>query len=463
MALQSEHSILFVDDEKSIANALRRLFRKEGYQLFTASSGQEALDLLSQTEKPVSLIISDQRMPEMNGAQFLERARKIFPDAMRFLLTGYSDMDAIVDAVNNGKIHRYLTKPWNDDDLVLQVRQALEQVEMGAENKRLQALTAKQNKELKILAKGLEKKVQIRTREIALRNKALKSANQMLEKSFHDVIRLLVSLVESLNPKLGAYMRQTADISTTIAHALKLEKKEIDQIKMAALIHDIGLMGLPEEMLGMHEGELSDDQLRMYRQHPVIASMWLESMENLSSVGEMVLFHHEYVDGSGFPSRIKGADIPLGSRIIQASSLYSRIHTAWPREVNRLKTFVGHTLGQVAGEINWGDPDVMMRQIAERMLLFGIGKQYDEDIVNHLIRIVNQPDEIAAVKEQDADAIVRVGIEELKEGMKLVTDLRLIDGRLLLAKHSELSSKSIETLQNLARNSLIESEIYITR
>ena len=77
MALKTEHSILFVDDEKSIANALRRLFRKEGYQLFTASSGQEALDLLSKTEKPVSLIISDQRMPEMNGAQFLERARKI--------------------------------------------------------------------------------------------------------------------------------------------------------------------------------------------------------------------------------------------------------------------------------------------------------------------------------------------------------------------------------------------------
>ena len=133
MTLRRKHTIIVVDDEKHITNALHRLFRKVGYQIFTATSGQEGLELLKKLEKPVSLIISDQRMPGMNGAQFLERAKKISPDAIRFLLTGYSDMNAIVEAINKGEIHRYLTKPWNDDHLMLQVRQSLEAYELKKE------------------------------------------------------------------------------------------------------------------------------------------------------------------------------------------------------------------------------------------------------------------------------------------------------------------------------------------
>ena len=133
MTLKRKHTIVIVDDDKGVTNALRRLFRKDGYQILTATSGQEGLELLKKLEKPVSLIISDQRMPGMNGAQFLERAKKISPDAVRFLLTGYSDMNAIVEAINKGEIHRYLTKPWNDDHLMLQVRQSLEAYELRKE------------------------------------------------------------------------------------------------------------------------------------------------------------------------------------------------------------------------------------------------------------------------------------------------------------------------------------------
>ena len=145
MALKYKHTLMFVDDERAITKALHRLFRKDGYHILTASSGMEGLELLEKAKNPISLIISDQRMPQMNGAQFLERAKKIFPDAIRFLLTGYSDMDAVVDAVNKGEIHRYLTKPWNDDDLLLQVRQSLEQFELLVENRRLLKLTNRQN------------------------------------------------------------------------------------------------------------------------------------------------------------------------------------------------------------------------------------------------------------------------------------------------------------------------------
>ena len=134
MTLKRKHTIIVVDDEKSITDAIRRLFRKDGYQILTATNGQEGLELLKKLEKPVSLIISDQRMPGMNGAQFLERAKNISPDAIRFLLTGYSDMNAIVESINKGEIHRYLEKPWNDDHLMLQVRQSLETYELKKES-----------------------------------------------------------------------------------------------------------------------------------------------------------------------------------------------------------------------------------------------------------------------------------------------------------------------------------------
>ena len=105
MELKYKHRLLLVDDEESITKALYRIFRREGYEIQTASSGQEGLEVIKEDKKPFSLIISDQRMPGMTGTQFLEKAKKILPNAMRILLTGYSDMDAIVDAINRGEIH----------------------------------------------------------------------------------------------------------------------------------------------------------------------------------------------------------------------------------------------------------------------------------------------------------------------------------------------------------------------
>jgi len=189
MSLKYKHPLLFVDDEESITKALRRLFRKEEYDIYTAASGQEGLDRLREVGKPFSLIISDQRMPEMNGAEFLEKAKGIFPQAIRILLTGYSDMDAMVDAINKGGIHRYFTKPWNDDDLLLQVRQSLEQYELVLENRRLLVLTRKQNKELKGLNDRLEEKVAERTREVVEKNEELSLLNRQLESPIKGVVK----------------------------------------------------------------------------------------------------------------------------------------------------------------------------------------------------------------------------------------------------------------------------------
>ena len=138
--------LLLVDDEPAILSALRRLLRPEGYTLHLAESGHAGLELLEREK--VDLVISDMRMPEMDGAQFLEQVRLRWPDITRLLLTGYADISSTIDAINRGEIYRYISKPWVDSDLMLIIRGALESARLRNENQRLLELTQKQNAEL---------------------------------------------------------------------------------------------------------------------------------------------------------------------------------------------------------------------------------------------------------------------------------------------------------------------------
>lgn len=125
-----KHTLLCVDDELDNVDALERLFRRT-YKVLKATSGLEALDLLKQ--EPVSIIISDQRMPHMSGVQFLSESRAYAPDAIRILLTGYTDIESVIEAVNTGEVYRYMTKPWDPVDLTNTVQKAIEKLELRSE------------------------------------------------------------------------------------------------------------------------------------------------------------------------------------------------------------------------------------------------------------------------------------------------------------------------------------------
>ncbi len=159
-------AILCVDDEPNILSALRRLFRGQGYRVHTAESAKAGLELLEREQ--VDLVISDMRMPEMNGADFLEIVRARWPATLRLLLTGYADVQSILGAINRGEIYRYITKPWDDGDIVLVVRHALERVALEKDKARLEALTQAQNESLRELNATLEQKVEQRTAELRI-------------------------------------------------------------------------------------------------------------------------------------------------------------------------------------------------------------------------------------------------------------------------------------------------------
>lgn len=167
-----ERVLLLVDDEENILRSLRRALHCAGYKILMARSGEEGLKVLE--EHKVGVIVSDQRMPGMIGAEFLGRARERYPDTVRIMLSGYTELDSVTEAINQGAIYKFLTKPWEDDLLRANIEEAFEYYELRHENQRLA-------RELSDINRDLEQRVKERTREAVLSTRSLQVARDVLE------------------------------------------------------------------------------------------------------------------------------------------------------------------------------------------------------------------------------------------------------------------------------------------
>ncbi|MEJ7807045.1 MAG: HD domain-containing phosphohydrolase, partial [Telluria sp.] len=308
-------TVLCVDDEPNILASLKRLFRPLGYQVLTAESGAAGLALLETTSR-VDLVISDMRMPEMDGARFLELVRERWPDTIRLLLTGYSDVTSILAAINRGEIYRYITKPWDDNDILLVVRHALERRALEHERDRLAALNAVQNDELKSLNASLEAKVAQRTGELLASRDTILEANKKLKSNFITTIKIFSTMIEMRGGHLAGHSRRVADLARRIATKMGLDATETQEVFIAALLHDIGKIGLPDDLLNLPVNLMTGDFLALFRKHPGRAAQLLMPLEDLRGVAAVLRAQLERFDGAGFPDGVAGLAIPLGARIL---------------------------------------------------------------------------------------------------------------------------------------------------
>lgn len=172
-------TLLLVDDEENILRALTRLFRRDGYTLLTATGGEEGLELLDAHK--VGVILSDQRMPGMIGSVFLEQAEKKQPDTIRLMLSGYTELESVTDAINRGAVYKFLTKPWDDELLRENVRQAFEQYELRAERDRLAEELRAANTQLAQANVALKRQVSSQGHELNLQQRLLELSREVLE------------------------------------------------------------------------------------------------------------------------------------------------------------------------------------------------------------------------------------------------------------------------------------------
>lgn len=172
-------TILCVDDEVNVLKSLKRLFLDEDYEVLTAESGREGLALLAQHE-PVQVVISDYRMPEMDGVVFFKEVCERWPETVRIVLSGYADTAAVVAAINEGQVYKFIPKPWNDDELKVAIAKAVERYFLVKANNQLNEELRQANEELSRIAVQLEEKVAERTEELLFQNKVLRHSQVIL-------------------------------------------------------------------------------------------------------------------------------------------------------------------------------------------------------------------------------------------------------------------------------------------
>jgi len=415
--------ILCVDDEPNILSSLRRLLRAPGYQVLQAESGAAGLALLQ--AEPVDLVISDMRMPEMDGARFLEHVRAKWPDTIRLLLTGYSDVQSILAAINRGEIYRYVTKPWNDDDLLLIIRHALERRQLEQEKLRLEALTVQQNENLRELNVKLEDKVKERTRELKNELESLQGANEKLKNNFLTSIKVLSSLIEMRDRNLAGHSRQVADLARRIALKMGLETQEVREIFVAGLLHNLGKIAFADDLLVKPVTSMSADDLTAYRKYPARGAQLLMPLDELAGAAAIVKDQLERFDGEGFPSHLSGFNIPLGARILSLVSDYFNL---------QLGTLMQRKLRP---------------EEARAAIMQYSGKRYDPQVAAAFNELLCGPPkaEPAQLPGKREVPEVLIGTADLRPDMVIARDLVTEEGVLLLSAGHHMDERMIRQIR----------------
>jgi response regulator RpfG family c-di-GMP phosphodiesterase len=407
--------ILCVDDEPNIQAALARAFRPEGYRIATAASGDAALERLEADGADV--VISDMRMPGMDGAALLEQVRARWPDTVRLLLTGYADIDATISAINRGEIQRYIAKPWDDRELLLVVREALERKALEQHKRRLEALMRRQNAELKTLNATLEEKVIERTAELEKTAAALAEGNERLRVNFLTSLKVLSTLIEMREAEFAGHSRRVAELARRIGERVGLDAAGAHDLFIASLLHDIGKIGLSDAMLRATRDAGDGELPRAFLDYPRRSEQVMMPLDGMRAAASMVRSHRERFDGRGFPDGLYGTGIPLGARILAVAKDF---------DAAQIGTLSRHRM----------PPDVARNRIAA-----GRGTLYDPEIVDALMTVLD-------AGEARTSPDVRIDHGALAVGMILSRDLVTPEGILLLTANRSLDEALVQRIRD---------------
>lgn len=269
-------TVLFVDDDLNLLEALRR-GHSRFYDVRTAPSAEEALRMLSESG-PVDVIVSDVRMPGMNGIALLSRVHELYPDIVRIILTGHADLQNALDAVNECQAFRILSKPCPMDRMLQSLGSAMEQSRL-----------VHGQVELAVLRKH--------------------------KQAMEGIVIGFTKLVEARDPYTAGHQRKVASLAVAIGESIGLGIDSLAGLKLAALVHDIGKIYVPAEFLNK-PGKLTDIEFAIIKQHPVLGHEILAPIDFGWPLSRFVLEHHERLDGSGYPSGLSGEAICIEARVL---------------------------------------------------------------------------------------------------------------------------------------------------
>ena len=404
--LYSDMTILCVDDEASILRSLQRLFHRKTYQVLVAESAQQALLLLQKYS--VNLIISDMRMPEMDGVQLLQQVAQLTPETYRIIISGYADFESTVDAINLGKIHNFINKPWNNNELVSAVEYGLEKIRLRRENKRLRAIVEKQNAQLTLWNNELEDKISLRTKQIRTALKINERNNKAAEKMLFNFI--------AINPNLsGDFAKHVGNLAGRLADKIGLEKKIINDIRLAGFLTEIGMLALDPLICITPFNLLNLEQQKKFLSQGLMAKQILSPAQHMKNVSDMIVHQYQPINELSLPETLT-----IGIKILAVARDYWRYANGriLPENLDHIHIRI---------EMNKGK-----------------GIKYAEEILKVLLP---HPELI-----EDNTLEQGLTTRQLKPGMLLKHNLYTINHLLILAEGHEFSQSSINNLIEYEKN-----------
>ena len=261
--------------------AADRLFSKHDLEILTAQSATEALRILQKESIP--LLLTNQRLPEMLGTELIDQVHKLSPDTLSIILTGYSDLSSLLEAANTGKIFRFIVRPWKDSKLLKDVGEALEHYQ----------------------------------------------ANNRHRKQKEQMLLALAQAIELKDHYTKGHCERVARYATEIAKEMGFPEEQIRDIRDGAWLHDCGKINLHEDILN-NPGRVGEHQMLEIKKHPDIGAKMAEQAALPQRVVNIIRFHHERLDGDGYPQGLKGAAIPLEAKIVAVADIYDALTSDRP-------------------------------------------------------------------------------------------------------------------------------------
>jgi putative two-component system response regulator len=288
--------ILIVDDEEAIRNVLRRILEAKGYSCVLAASGAEARERLK--ENNCELVLCDIRMPGESGLDFVRYALSEYPDTAAVMVTGVDDPLIAGEALLIG-VYDYLVKPLQPNPVIITVANALRRRELE--------LADRAHRE------DLEKIVVERTA-------TLQNTTEKLRKALDGTVHALALTVEMRDPYTAGHQKRVADLASAMARRIGLSRDRIEGIRMAGIVHDLGKISVPAAILNK-PGRLTQNEFNLIKDHSQVGYDILKDIEFPWPIAQMVLQHHERMDGSGYPQGLSGEDILLEARMLAVADV----------------------------------------------------------------------------------------------------------------------------------------------
>lgn len=397
--------ILVVDDEQVVLTSLRMTLEREGYEVVASGSPLKALELVR--EREFAVILSDQRMPEMMGLDFLVACHKLRPHSSRILMTAVLSLPTIVEAINKGEIFRFIAKPWLREELTTTIKNAYQRFDLTVANERLLIETAHLNSRLQESNTTLESRVG----ELAHANAQLDILNHELATNFDHSLDLCTRILSTFDPLLAGQTKSLITICGQMADTEHFTAEEKYVLQTSARLCDLGLIGVNREMLRtfrLAPDKLSERELEVLHNHPIYSQTLAAYVDNRAALGETIRAHHEHFDGHGYPDGLAGQSIPWPARCLGVAVCF--VECGLPKDAA-----IEHVL-QLSGSAL--DPE------AVRLFLK----------VTHLLHLPRQVREVM--------------LDDLRPGMVLANGIFSPHGMLLIGEGQALTGPMIAKIQN---------------